>query len=106
MLKLPLLVEKSCNGANLTVWTSTLEKNPTDSFSSLSKKLQWKALDELDAGECDGMTYEEIEQKFPDDFKARTIISMSIDIVAVKVIVTLLSVWNLLLWNWNDKKIS
>lgn len=24
-------------------------------------KLQWKALDELDAGVCDGMTYEEIE---------------------------------------------
>lgn len=26
-------------------------------------KLQWKALDELDAGVCDGMTYEEIEVK-------------------------------------------
>lgn len=24
-------------------------------------KLAWKALDELDAGVCDGMTYEEIE---------------------------------------------
>ena len=70
--KLPLLVEKSCNGANLTVWTSTLRRTQqTASFLPFQKKLQWKALDELDAGECDGMTYEEIEQKFPDDFKAR-----------------------------------
>lgn len=35
------------------------------------KKLQWKALDELDAGVCDGMTYEEIEKEYPEDFKAR-----------------------------------
>ena len=27
-------------------------------------KLGWKALDELDAGVCDGMTYEEIEVGF------------------------------------------
>jgi 6-phosphofructo-2-kinase/fructose-2,6-biphosphatase 2 len=25
------------------------------------EKLTWKSLDELDAGVCDGMTYEEIE---------------------------------------------
>ena len=34
-------------------------------------KLQWKALDELDAGVCDGMTYEEIEEKYPEDFANR-----------------------------------
>lgn len=27
-------------------------------------KLAWKALDELDAGVCDGMTYEEIEVRY------------------------------------------
>lgn len=30
-----------------------------------------KALDELDAGVCDGMTYEEISLKYPQDFNAR-----------------------------------
>ena len=34
-------------------------------------QLQWKALDELDAGVCDGMTYEEIECQYPEDFTAR-----------------------------------
>lgn len=27
-------------------------------------KLTWKSLDELDAGVCDGMTYEEIEVQY------------------------------------------
>jgi len=35
------------------------------------RKLQWKALDELDAGVCDGLTYEEIEEAYPEDFRAR-----------------------------------
>jgi len=35
------------------------------------RKLQWKSLDEIDAGVCDGLTYEEIEKQFPEDFSAR-----------------------------------
>jgi 6-phosphofructo-2-kinase/fructose-2,6-biphosphatase 2 len=74
--KLPELVLKSLGEenkhTNLTVWTSTLKRTQqTSSFLPYKKKLQWKALDELDAGECDGMTYEEIEKEFPEDFKAR-----------------------------------
>jgi broad specificity phosphatase PhoE len=34
-------------------------------------KLTWKSLDELDAGVCDGMTYEEIEAAYPEDYEAR-----------------------------------
>ncbi|KAG0165825.1 Fructose-2,6-bisphosphatase [Apophysomyces sp. BC1034] len=34
-------------------------------------KLQWKALEELDTGVCDGMTYEEIEEKYPEDYANR-----------------------------------
>lgn len=74
--KLPEIVLKSLGEGNehinLTVWTSTLKRTQqTASFLPYQKKLEWKALDELDAGECDGMTYEEIEQQFPEDFKAR-----------------------------------
>ncbi|AOW05555.1 6-phosphofructo-2-kinase-domain-containing protein [Yarrowia lipolytica] len=55
----------------LTVWTSTLKRtNQTARFLDYPKR-SWKALDELDAGVCDGMTYEEIEQQYPEDFKAR-----------------------------------
>lgn len=74
--KLPEIVLKSLGEenehVNLTVWTSTLKRTQqTASFLPYKKKLEWKALDELDAGECDGMTYEEIEHQFPEDFKAR-----------------------------------
>lgn len=74
--KLPELVLKSlgpeAEHTNLTVWTLTLRRTQqTASFLPYQNKLQWKALDELDAGDCDGLTYEEIEEQFPEDFKAR-----------------------------------
>jgi len=33
--------------------------------------MEWKALDELESGVCDGMTYSQIADKYPEDFKAR-----------------------------------
>ena len=69
--KLPEIVRESAGDVNLTVWTSTLCRTQQTAESLPYKQLQWKALDELDAGVCDGMTYEEIEEKYPDDFKAR-----------------------------------
>lgn len=55
----------------LQVWTSTLTRTKeTSKFLPFPKK-SWKALDELDAGSCDGLTYEEIADQFPEDFKAR-----------------------------------
>jgi broad specificity phosphatase PhoE len=48
----------------LQVWTSTLQRTmQTASYLKFEKKT-WKSLDELDAGVCDGMTYEEIEVSF------------------------------------------
>ncbi len=48
-------------GQPLTVWTSTLRRTLQTSERLPYPKLSWKALDEIDAGVCDGMTYEEIE---------------------------------------------
>lgn len=45
----------------LQVWTSTLQRTIQTSQHLPYTKLTWKSLDELDAGVCDGMTYEEIE---------------------------------------------
>lgn len=48
------------------VWTSTLQRTiQTGSYLNFQKKT-WKSLDELDAGVCDGMTYEEIEVSLSD----------------------------------------
>ena len=43
------------------VWTSTLKRTMQTAQDLPYTKLTWKSLDELDAGVCDGMTYEEIE---------------------------------------------
>jgi len=60
------------NIRDLRVWTSQLKRTiQTAQCIDAASLEQWKALDELDAGVCDGMTYEEIEEKFPDDFARR-----------------------------------
>ncbi|KAI3327531.1 6-phosphofructo-2-kinase [Xylariaceae sp. AK1471] len=72
--RLPELVRQSVGGDRpLTVWTSTLKRTiATSRFLPKNyNQLQWKALDELDAGVCDGMTYQEIKDVYPEDFVAR-----------------------------------
>lgn len=74
---LPDLVHKSVgDDRKLTVWTSTLKRTiQTARFLAASpkgyQKLEWKALDELDSGVCDGLTYQQIADQYPEDFKAR-----------------------------------
>lgn len=70
---LPDLIRKSVgDGRRLSVWTSTLKRTiQTAEHLKDFKKLEWKALDELDSGVCDGLTYEEIAEKYPEDFKQR-----------------------------------
>ncbi len=74
---LPDLVASSVgDDRQLTIWTSTLKRTiQTARFLAASPKgydkLEWKALDELDSGVCDGLTYQEIADRYPEDFKAR-----------------------------------
>ena len=32
-------------------------------------QIQWRALDEINAGVCDGMTYEEIKKNMPEEYE-------------------------------------
>ncbi|KAI0075792.1 bifunctional 6-phosphofructo-2-kinase/fructose-2,6-bisphosphate 2-phosphatase [Panus rudis PR-1116 ss-1] len=68
---LPDLITDNIGDAPLTVWTSTLQRTIQTAQYLPYNKLTWKSLDELDAGVCDGMTYEEIEQAYPEDFANR-----------------------------------
>ncbi|THG99054.1 hypothetical protein EW026_g3229 [Hermanssonia centrifuga] len=68
---LPDLIKDNIGDAPLTVWTSTLQRTIQTARYLAYTKLTWKSLDELDAGVCDGMTYEEIEQAYPEDFANR-----------------------------------
>lgn len=72
--KLPELVRQSVGDDRpLTVWTSTLKRTIATArhLPANYNQLQWKALDELDAGVCDGLTYQEIKERYPEDFAAR-----------------------------------
>ena len=56
----------------LVVWTSTLRR-AVDTASPVSgRPITWRALDEIDAGVCDGMTYDEIRERFPEVHSARS----------------------------------
>lgn len=65
------LISDNIGDAPLTIWHSSLRRTAqTASFLDFPK-LVWKSLDELDAGVCDGMTYEEIAKYYPEDYANR-----------------------------------
>ncbi|KAF9565377.1 bifunctional 6-phosphofructo-2-kinase/fructose-2,6-bisphosphate 2-phosphatase [Agrocybe pediades] len=68
---LPALIKDNIGDAPLTVWTSTLRRTIQTASKLQYPQLTWKSLDELDAGVCDGMTYEVLQQAYPDDFANR-----------------------------------
>ncbi|KKK14836.1 hypothetical protein AOCH_004938 [Aspergillus ochraceoroseus] len=74
---LPGLLKKSGVPPNtkIVIWTSTLKRTIQTArhlaAETSYEKLEWKALDELDSGVCDGLTYEEIAERYPEDFAAR-----------------------------------
>ncbi|PWY99762.1 putative FBP26-fructose-2,6-bisphosphatase [Testicularia cyperi] len=68
---LPQLIKDHIGDAPLTVWHSTLKRTGQTASELPYPKLAWKSLDELDAGVCDAMTYEEIEKYYPEDYANR-----------------------------------
>ena len=68
---LPGLIRDNVGDARLTVWHSSMRRTGQTASLLDYPKLVWKALDELDAGVCDGMTYDEIAQFYPEDYASR-----------------------------------
>jgi broad specificity phosphatase PhoE/predicted kinase len=56
---------------SFTIWTSTLRRSIQTARHFGLPTVSWRQLDEIDAGTCDGMTYEEMAQQMPDVFAAR-----------------------------------
>ncbi|XP_048324165.2 6-phosphofructo-2-kinase/fructose-2,6-bisphosphatase isoform X1 [Ziziphus jujuba] len=71
--KLSNFVEKRLKSERAaSIWTSTLQRTIlTASHLGGFPKIQWRALDEIYAGVCDGMTYEEIKKNMPEEYEAR-----------------------------------
>lgn len=57
--------------SELTVWTSTLKRTIMTAAPLGREIVSWKALDEIDAGICDSMSYEAIAASMPDEYSAR-----------------------------------
>lgn len=55
----------------LVVWTSTLRRTVETASVLVRPSRQWRVLDEIDAGVCDGMTYPQIARTLPQEFAAR-----------------------------------
>ncbi|KAI8473607.1 MAG: 6-phosphofructo-2-kinase-domain-containing protein [Monoraphidium minutum] len=53
------------------VWTSTLQRTIRTARHLPFPKVRWRALDEIDAGICDGMTYAQIAERYPEEYAAR-----------------------------------
>lgn len=61
-------------GRELSVWTSTMLRTGLTVKRIMERGrsvVKWKQLDEIDAGKCDGMTYEEVAEKMPDEYLHR-----------------------------------
>lgn len=56
---------------DVEVWTSTLVRTHETAEILGKQTLQWRALNEIEAGVCDGLTYAEISERYPEDWKAR-----------------------------------
>ena len=58
--RLPALLKVQLGDVPLVVWTSTLKRTIQTVRHLSYPKTSWKALDEIDAGVCEELTYEEI----------------------------------------------
>lgn len=58
----------------LAVWTSTMLRTgmTVERIAARGRSVvKWKQLDEIDAGVCDGMTYEQVADEMPEEYLAR-----------------------------------
>ncbi|KAL0910837.1 hypothetical protein M5K25_018930 [Dendrobium thyrsiflorum] len=71
--KLAHFVEKRLKSERTaSIWTSTLQRTIITATPIVGfPKVQWRALDEINAGVCDGMAYEEIKRNMPEEYQSR-----------------------------------
>ena len=57
---------------SIVIWTSSLRRAVQTANPLGRRSLPWRALEEINAGICDGMTYEQIKQEMPSEYEARS----------------------------------
>jgi broad specificity phosphatase PhoE/predicted kinase len=53
------------------VWTSTLQRTAETARIVGHEIREWRSLDEIDAGVCDGLSYAQIRERYPEEYTAR-----------------------------------
>ena len=57
---------------HLTVWTSKLQRTEmTAAYVNATERKRFASLNEIDAGSFDGLSYEDIEELYPEEFEKR-----------------------------------
>jgi len=69
--KLGNYINKLCI-PDLVVWTSWLRRTVQTAQFIGGPQERWRTLNEIDSGDCDGLTYEEIKERFPSEFACRS----------------------------------
>ncbi|GMH12546.1 hypothetical protein Nepgr_014387 [Nepenthes gracilis] len=71
--KLSNFVEKRLKSERAaSIWTGTLQRSILTANHIVGfPKIQWRSLDEINAGVCDGMTCEEIKKNMPEEYDSR-----------------------------------
>ncbi len=64
---------ESMEHPKLKIWTSWMRRAIQTTKYVGGAQERWKALNEIDAGMCDGMKVAEIKERYPDDFVARDV---------------------------------
>ena len=62
---------RSFNASDVTIWTSTLQRTVHTADALGVPTTAWRALDEIDAGICEGLTYAEVRDQYPLEYAAR-----------------------------------
>lgn len=56
----------------LCVWSSTMKRSrQTARKVKCARYVEWRSLREIEVGVCDGMSYEQVKEKFPAEYKSR-----------------------------------
>ena len=57
---------------HLTVWTSQLQRTESTAvFVNATERKRFSSLNEIEAGNFDGLSYEDIEELYPEEFEKR-----------------------------------
>ena len=64
---------ETLNLEDVCVWTSTMRRarETAAELKSCKRQVEWRALREIEVGVCDGLSYEQIKSRFPEEYRSR-----------------------------------